>query len=69
MNDKDLIGLVARIWVENGGDGLGFVYCYDKILTAILEKLKEEHDTLQEKQKEINPDNNSDKVSGLEAKE
>ena len=45
MTDKELIDLVARIWIENGGDALGFIYCYDKILTAIQEKQKEDaHD-------------------------
>ena len=36
MNDKELINLVALIWIQNGGDALGFQYCY----YAILEKIK-----------------------------
>lgn len=44
MSDKELIELVASIWVANGGDRLGFIYCYDKIANAILEKTEEATD-------------------------
>jgi hypothetical protein len=37
MSDKDLIELMAKTWVENGGDYEGFVYCSQKILDKIYD--------------------------------
>jgi len=30
-SDDELIDLVARIWVQNGGDGAGIDYCWRQI--------------------------------------
>lgn len=40
MTDKELINMIAVLWIESGGDADGFIYCYNKILERIKE-LKE----------------------------
>ena len=37
MNDDSLIGYIAAIWVENGGDRDGFCYCQERIKDKIAE--------------------------------
>jgi hypothetical protein len=37
MDDKALLDLIARTWVANGGDSLGFEICYSQILKQIKE--------------------------------
>ena len=39
MTDTELIKLIAKIWVENGGDVEGIDYCYRRIKDEI-NKLK-----------------------------
>jgi len=34
-NDEELINKVSEIWVENGGDSDGLLYCLQKILNKI----------------------------------
>ena len=43
MNDKDLIELVAKAWLENGGDSEGFVYNFYHIKNRI-EELEEQNE-------------------------
>lgn len=35
MSDEDLINKISEIWVENGGDSNGLLYCLQKILNKI----------------------------------
>jgi hypothetical protein len=37
MNDHDLIGLIAKTWIDNGGDSIGFEWTRVKILARIKE--------------------------------
>ncbi len=37
MNDEELINLIVRTWVNNGGEHLGFTYLQDKIKDRIKE--------------------------------
>jgi hypothetical protein len=37
MNDKDLIDLIARTWINSGGDAEGFSWTYRKIQERIKE--------------------------------
>ena len=37
MRDRELIDLIARTWVSNGGDSDGFSFTRTKILDAIKE--------------------------------
>jgi hypothetical protein len=49
--DKKLIQLIAETWIGNGGDALGFAYCYNEILTTIQEKQKEAQDGKEDREK------------------
>ena len=35
MSDMELAGEIARLWVDNKGDVIGFVYCQEAIKQAI----------------------------------
>ena len=37
MNDDQLIGYVAQIWVDNGGDAEGIDWCYRQIKERVAE--------------------------------
>ena len=37
MNDKEMINEVAHLWIRNGGDYIGFQWCYQKIADRIKE--------------------------------
>jgi len=37
MNDKELVNVVANIWISNGGDSEGFEWCYKDIKDRIME--------------------------------
>lgn len=37
LSDQDLIDKVARLWIENGGDAEGIVWCWSKIKDRIEE--------------------------------
>lgn len=41
MNDKELIEIVAQIWVKNGGDAEGIEYCKEKLKERINQLIKE----------------------------
>jgi len=43
MNDEELFKLIAKVWVENGGDAEGFAWCWTRILSYIkqIESKKE----------------------------
>lgn len=42
MSDKELLELVAKTWLENGGDSEGFVWNMAKLLEEIRsQELKE----------------------------
>jgi hypothetical protein len=41
MSDKELIELIAQIWVSHGGDAIGFEYCRSTIEKRIEKILKE----------------------------
>lgn len=47
MNDDQLIDAIAEIWVSNGGDADGLVWCYHKLHDAIKEKWDEKHGTVE----------------------
>lgn len=40
MSDKYLAKLVAKIWVDNGGDVEGFYYNYCTLISAIKEEIE-----------------------------
>lgn len=40
-HDINLINQIALLWVSNGGDILGFQMCYNDIINAIEDKIKE----------------------------
>jgi hypothetical protein len=42
MNDKELIELIAQIWVSHGGDAIGFELCRNAIEKKIKELREEE---------------------------
>jgi len=42
MNDTDLINLIAKIWMDNGGDAEGFVWVWSSIHQRIKEMEKEQ---------------------------
>lgn len=44
MNDEKLIDAVAELWVANGGDEDGILWCVNKIAMAVKTKLKEKED-------------------------
>ena len=56
MNDNQLIGRIVAIWVDGGGDVLGFEMCYAKILQGIKD-VKELEEI--EKIAEVNNDNHN----------
>ena len=37
MNDEEMIDGVAYLWIRNGGDYIGFQWCYQKIIDRIKE--------------------------------
>ena len=43
MDDKELIDMVARLWVDYGGDAEGMAYCWQDIRNRIME-IEEEKD-------------------------
>jgi hypothetical protein len=45
MNDKQLIEAVAELWLENGGDSDGFLWCINNIHIEIYKKEKEKNET------------------------
>jgi len=46
MSDAQLIDAMAELWVENGGDVDGIMYCHEALKKAIKNKLKEKDDRL-----------------------
>ena len=35
MNDRELIDLIARMWVSHGGDAIGIEMCWRDIAAAV----------------------------------
>lgn len=44
MNGEKLIDAVAELWVENGGDEDGILWCVNKIAMSVRAKLKEKEE-------------------------
>ena len=40
MSDKELIKLIAKTWIDNGGDVDGFCYSYHTLISAIKEEIE-----------------------------
>jgi hypothetical protein len=45
MTDKELIGLIAEIWTQNGGDAEGLDWSYSALKKAIRELTEQKERT------------------------
>lgn len=43
MSDEQLIDEIATLWVKNGGDAEGIVWCWKRIQEAVEAKLLEKN--------------------------
>lgn len=41
MEDQEIIEKVAKLWIELGGDTVGFLYCREEIKQKISDLLEE----------------------------